>query len=145
MGTLGFHRFEGGEKVLNIRLVIGGYAQGKLNYVLKNYHLCEESVWDCSLTENTFPAQDTIILYHFHDWIRKEFTDGNLSVDAQMQAFAEKYENCIIICDEVLNGIVPMDALDREYQNQLGRRLIELAKKAETVERVICGIGQKIK
>ena len=50
-----------------------------------------------------------------------------------------------MISDEIGNGIVPMDAFEREYREQTGRILIELAKEAEEVIRVICGIGQKIK
>ena len=38
-----------------------------------------------------------------------------------------------------------MDTFEREYREQTGRILIELAKEAEEVIRVICGIGQKIK
>ena len=59
--------------------------------------------------------------------------------------FVEKYPNCVIISDEVGNGIVPIEAFEREYRERTGRILVELAKKAEEVERVICGIGQKIK
>ncbi len=54
-------------------------------------------------------------------------------------------DNCIIISDEIGNGIVPVEAFEREYRERTGRILIQLAQKAEEVERVICGIGQKIK
>ncbi len=57
--------------------------------------------------------------------------------------FITKYPDCILISDEIGNGIVPMDAFEREYREQTGRILIELAKEAEEVTRVICGIGQK--
>ena len=39
----------------------------------------------------------------------------------------------------------PLDAFEREYREQTGRAEILLAKKADEVVRVICGIGQKIK
>ena len=64
---------------------------------------------------------------------------------AELQAFVERHGDCIIICDEIGNGIVPVEAFEREYRERTGRILIQLAKKAEEVERVICGIGQKIK
>ena len=38
-----------------------------------------------------------------------------------------------------------MDAFEREYRERTGRILIRLAQEAEEVERVICGIGQRIK
>lgn len=62
-----------------------------------------------------------------------------------MQSFLHRNDNCIIISDEIGNGIVPVEAFEREYRERTGRILIQLAQKAEEVERVICGIGQKIK
>ena len=47
--------------------------------------------------------------------------------------------------DEVGNGIVPIDFLEREYRERTGRILVKLANQADEVVRVICGIGQKIK
>ena len=57
----------------------------------------------------------------------------------------KRYTDIIFVCDEIGNGIVPMDVFERQYRERTGRILIELAKQAESVERVICGIGQKIK
>lgn len=59
--------------------------------------------------------------------------------------FAEKNKDTIVIADEIGNGIVPFDAFEREYREQTGRAEILLAKKADEVVRIICGIGQKIK
>ncbi|MBP6421033.1 MAG: bifunctional adenosylcobinamide kinase/adenosylcobinamide-phosphate guanylyltransferase, partial [Agathobacter sp.] len=42
-------------------------------------------------------------------------------------------------------GIVPLDSFEREYRERLGRLLCEIAAKAERVERIVCGIGQRIK
>ena len=65
--------------------------------------------------------------------------------ESEIFAFVENCPNCVIISDEISNGIVPIEAFEREYRERTGRILVELAKKAEEVERVICGIGQKIK
>ena len=51
----------------------------------------------------------------------------------------------MIISDEIGNGIVPVDAFERDYRERTGRMLITLASQADEVVRVICGIGQKIK
>ena len=59
--------------------------------------------------------------------------------------FNSRYKDTIVIADEIGNGIVPLDAFEREYREQTGRAEILLAKKADEVVRVICGIGQKIK
>ena len=62
-----------------------------------------------------------------------------------MASFLERHPDCIIISDEIGNGIVPLDGFEREYRERTGRMLVELADRAEEVIRVICGIGQRIK
>ena len=59
--------------------------------------------------------------------------------------YYKEHKDCVFICDEIGNGIVPMDEKEREYRERVGRLLIELAKEADVVERVMCGIGQRIK
>ena len=65
--------------------------------------------------------------------------------EKEVMDYIEKNPDAIIICDEVGNGIVPVDQFERTYREQVGRILIEVAKKAERVERVTCGLGQRIK
>ena len=132
-----------------MKLVIGGVAQGKLDYVLEN--MIEESekydVYDCLFLKDNacndkasnmewpwdFAIDDerVLIIDKFHYFIRA--------------VLEEKNPDTIVIADEIGNGIVPLDAFEREYREQTGRAEILLAKKADEVVRVICGIGQKIK
>lgn len=147
-----------------MKLMIGGYAQGKLSYVLLKYQLSEDAVWDSVLPEETelrrkqrmhcvkdgvLPDQtassvEPIVVNHFHQWVRRRLSEGECP-EKDVQSFLNRCENCIIICDEIGNGIVPVDAFEREYRERTGRILIRLAQEAEEVERVICGIGQRIK
>lgn len=129
---------------MGIRLFIGGHAQGKLQYVLQKYRLPEEMVWDGNKMQQEMPGGDAIIINHFHDWAKRRMAEGG-NPEEEMLFFPAHYRNCIIICDEIGNGIVPENKLEREYRERLGRMLVELAAKAETVERILCGIGQKIK
>ena len=66
-----------------------------------------------------------------------------------MELLADKlleiYPGLIFICDEIGNGIVPMDALERDYRERTGRLQIRIAEKAERVERIVCGISQRLK
>ena len=147
-----------------MKLMIGGYAQGKLSYVLLKYQLSKDAVWDSVLPEETelrrkqrmhcvehgvLPDQtaasvEPIVVNHFHQWVRRRLSEGECP-EKDVQSFLNRCENCIIICDEIGNGIVPVDAFEREYRERTGRILIRLAQEAEEVERVICGIGQRIK
>ena len=127
-----------------MKLVIGGYAQGKLNYVLGKYDVEASMVYDGEIPEKIEEEKGTVVINHFHNWLKTKIAYGGCP-EKEILEFVEKYPNCVIISDEVGNGIVPIEAFEREYRERTGRILVELAKKAEEVERVICGIGQKIK
>lgn len=124
-----------------MRLIIGGYAQGKLDYVLRKYGLDRASVYEGAIPER---AEKTTVIYHFQDWVYRKMKDGE-SPEEEIIQFVNQYPDCMIISDEVGNGIVPIEAAEREYRERLGRILVILAERAEEVERVICGIGQKLK
>lgn len=127
-----------------MKLVIGGYAQGKLNYVRGKYDVEAGKIYDGEIPENLEEEKGTVVINHFHNWVKKKIANDGCP-ETEIFAFVEKYPDCIIISDEVGNGIVPIEAFEREYRERTGRILVEIAKKAEEVERVICGIGQKIK
>lgn len=124
-----------------MKLIIGGLAQGKLDYVLEKYQLKKEQVWD-----GVFPEEEretNVVIYNLQHWVR-ERVQKEESLDA-IWTFVEEHPDVILICNEVGNGVVPMDPMERAYREQTGRLLIKLASQAESVERVVCGIGQKLK
>ena len=127
-----------------MKLVIGGYAQGKLNYVLQKYDKEPCQIWDGAIPMNKSEQRGTVVINHLHHWIKSRIAKDGCP-EKEIFAFVENCPNCVIISDEVGNGIVPVEAFEREYRERAGRILVELAKRAEEVERVICGIGQKIK
>ena len=77
-----------------MRLVIGGYGQGKLGFVLRSLDGRDYGVWDGKLPgdeelwghgespENGKPSEDGepggrfIIVNHFHRWVKRRLTDG---------------------------------------------------------------------
>lgn len=126
-----------------MKLVIGGYAQGKLDYVLLKYNLNKNIVWDSVLPDCTL-VQETIVINHLHLWIKNCMLEGRCP-EEEILLFLDSCQDCIIISDEVGNGIVPINAFEREYRERVGKILIQVAERAEEVERVICKIGQKIK
>ena len=131
--------------VINMELYIGGYAQGKLKYVMQMHSREEMEVIDgntvCAFDN---PTDKRVVFNHFHSLIKKLLEQGE-KPEQELELFLKEHQNCIIISDEVGNGIVPMEQKERDYRERLGRILIILAAKAERVERVICGIGQRIK
>ncbi len=51
----------------------------------------------------------------------------------------------VIICNEVGCGIVPVDRTDRLYRETVGRCLCRLAEYSQVVERIVCGLGMRLK
>ena len=51
----------------------------------------------------------------------------------------------MIVMDEVGAGVVPVERSDREYREAIGLAGQHLAREAEEVYRVVCGIGMRIK
>ena len=122
------------------RLIIGGYAQGKLNYVLK-----KEAGENFRLVEADLPKEEgRVIINHFHLWVRSCLA-AKKKPEEELKQWLLQHSDWIILSDEIGNGIVPVDAFERDYRERLGRLLCEIAEKAERVERIICGIGQRIK
>ncbi|MFD2387623.1 bifunctional adenosylcobinamide kinase/adenosylcobinamide-phosphate guanylyltransferase [Enterococcus rivorum] len=62
-----------------------------------------------------------------------------------VNALAETGAPMIMVTNEVGSGVVPMTLLGRWFQDLLGKVNQFLAKEAETVYFVVCGIPQKIK
>lgn len=120
-----------------MELYIGGSSQGKLHYVLQKKGYGIEQVSETKPSKN---IREIKIWNGFHKWFRQELLDGNCPEDN-----LKEIADLIIISDEVGNGIVPMESFEREYRERLGRCLCYIAQRADCVERIACGIGQKIK
>ena len=134
---------------VEMKLVIGGRAQGKLNYVLQhmtdeNYQIYDGVFPDEGELFNLTRKNEWLIVNRFHKWVNKELKE-NRNPEEELEAFLKKGVRFVVISDEIGNGIVPVDAFERDYRERTGRMLITLASQADEVVRVICGIGQKIK
>ena len=129
-------------------LIIGGFAQGKLHYVKQRYVHCEDgrkvAVLDGTLELPAGTGALQVIVNHLHHYIREQLRKGT-DPEVMIEKFGKKHPDCILICDEIGNGIVPMEAEERTYRERTGRILEQLAAQADEVVRVVCGIGQKIK
>lgn len=140
-----------------MELYIGGFAQGKLEYVKCRYNEnqkteklfvkvidCVDSHYKKMLLETEC---DVLILNHLHLWVRDLLDEGMEEEKIQMTilSWIKSNPDAIIICDELGNGIVPIKKQERVWREQTGRLMIELAKQAERVERILCGLGQRLK
>lgn len=153
-----------------MELYIGGFAQGKLEYVQNKK--AEEAisiamVIDCAQSDyqktlqsidnkiknenadvnNIANVNDIVIINHLHLWVKDLLREGmeEAAVQSTILSWVVTHPNTILICDELGNGIVPLEKMERIWREQTGRLMIKLAKQAERVERILCGLGQRLK
>lgn len=120
-----------------MKLYIGGFGQGKAAFVKRTENITE-------LFEG---GQDNIKLIKNYKAINKLnlLIKRLLKEKADVIGFVESLEAEVIICDEVGNGIVPIEKEEEEYREYVGRSCCILAEKSESVIRIFCGVGQVIK
>nr|WP_319487722.1 bifunctional adenosylcobinamide kinase/adenosylcobinamide-phosphate guanylyltransferase [uncultured Caproiciproducens sp.] len=126
-----------------MRLIIGGYGQGKLNYLLRETGLQKNQVVDgeqCELNQTSH----CFALNHLHLYLRRLMEQGHDPQSIIEQMITEN-SDMIIVCDEVGCGIVPMEPFEREWRETTGRICCMLAQRATRVDRVFCGIATTIK
>lgn len=128
-----------------MRLIIGGTNQGKLNWLLE--HLTDrisssDIAEGSSLILDEIPSQ--LILNHLHLWIRHLLKEGK-DPSQMVRAYVDQHPDCIILCDEIGCGLVPIDSFEREWREAVGRICCYLAEQSTQVDRIFCGICTTIK
>lgn len=124
-------------------LIIGGYAQGRLNYALKKYKLKESDVFDAE-KKDISELNEQKIIYHTESLIQNWLENDKNTIE-NTELFCSKCKDKILIAQEVGCGLVPITAEHRKLRDAIGKANIIFAEYAETVERVCCGIGMQIK
>ena len=114
-------------------LIIGGAFQGKLAYALKAYNLTENDVCDLAISD---PVPGCKCYRHLEALSRRE---------ADMARYLPLFENAVVVCREVSGGIVPMDGGERAWRERHGTLMQELARRADHVTRVFCGLTEVLK
>lgn len=137
-----------------MKLIIGGAFQGKLEYARIQYNVADGWIdgADCALEA----IEGCCGIFHFEAYVRRLLQERagqeqvwELTVEAFARTIAdrlyEKNPGLIVVTRELGCGIVPVDPGDRKYRETHGRICTELAKQADEVVRVICGVGMKLK
>lgn len=110
-------------------LIIGGVGQGKLDYVLKKTGYTLENV-----------------AYTPEDGAKKPIFAGlERWGDLDETALLAQNPDVIFICAEVGCGVVPADPAERIWREKVGRLCCRLAERADTVERIFCGLPMVLK
>ncbi len=124
-----------------MKMIIGGACQGKSDYAKAHYPGIRWSDGASCGEEEIFSCEGIV---RFHLFVRRWMQAGK---DTDMLAKRLQSENpgLILVTDEIGYGLVPVDAFEREYREQTGRICTKLAAVSDRVDRVVCGIGKRIK
>ena len=122
-----------------MRLIIGGKAQGKRDYAAAAYNIDP-----AQMTGELSAAKSARLLYGLEEEVARCLREG-VEPETLVEELCEANPDIIIVCRELGCGVVPVERFDREWRERTGRICCELAKKAESVERVLCGISMRIK
>ena len=98
-------------------------------------------------SESEKAATHGILVNHLHRIIRKELEDGRAEeeIREEILRLGRQPFEVVFLCDELGNGIVPIDPDEREWREVVGHILIAVAAEANEVLRIFCGIPEVIK
>lgn len=129
------------EEAVHMKLIVGGAYEGKRSYAEKLYGICRWADGAVCTMEDVYTCEG---VYHFEQLIRRLMKEGKDTIGLA-GVIAQKNPDIVVVSDEIGCGLVPVDVFDRAYREQTGRILTEMAALSEQVDRVICGIGTRIK
>ena len=112
-------------------LIVGGMSQGKLDFARRALHV---TTW----SEGALGEANCV--HGLHRAIRA-LPDPEASISAWLEA----HPDGVLICDEVGCGVTPLDREDRIWREKVGRICCTLAKEADAVYRVYCGLEVRLK
>lgn len=108
-------------------LITGGAYQGKKAYALE-----------------TIGVKEPDIVKHVELVIRG-WLDAGLDPQAEIENKESAWHDKVLLLEDITCGVVPMEAKDRAWREAVGRCGAYLARQADYVVRVFCGIGMVIK
>ena len=127
-------------------VVTGGRYNGKLEHVMQAYNVSRDQILDLQdhdPEEASSLMESYRVLYHLESYIRKS-NEAGMDASGQIMEYADRHPECIIICDEVGSGVVPVSAEEDSWRETVGRIMCSLTKQAGGITRVTCGIAEKI-
>lgn len=131
-----------------MELYIGGAFQGKLEYVKSLYNSRNPQIYGKDDFEKLLLLENQDAIWNDFHLAIKNLLEKNWNqekITLQVFSIIEKNPEIKIISCEIGSGIVPIEKSDRIWRDFSGHLLVQIAKKARKVVRIICGLPQRIK
>ena len=126
-----------------MKLILGGYANGRTAYAMQNYQLTESDCFDAA-AEPLARWNGHRLLLHAEQLVNPWLEQGKEPC-TEILPWLERWQNAVLITQEVGCGLVPVTPQQRQLREAVGHFNRLLAECAETVERVCCGLGMQLK
>ncbi|MBR5229308.1 MAG: bifunctional adenosylcobinamide kinase/adenosylcobinamide-phosphate guanylyltransferase [Firmicutes bacterium] len=124
-------------------VIFGGAYQGKLQYAQETFNISDDSVFVCQ-PDSTQIDTNKKIIYGLENFTFACVKTGEEAKDL-LASFRQELSDKVIVCADISQGIVPLDADQRAWREMNGRCMLWLGREADRVIRVFCGIGRDIK
>ena len=118
-------------------LIIGGAYQGKLEFAKTAFGITDVDVFVCDSGEIDFSKRCICKI--------EEFTFANEDPIAYFEAHRQQWQDCVLICQDILCGVVPKGEENRKWRQNTGRLCQYLSREATQVSRIFCGLEQRLK
>ena len=132
---------------MDMVLITGGAFQGKLEIARELYRK-QNPGKEPTVLEGELAAlgqlQQADIISQFHLWLRALLQEGK-DPYSMVEGLLAENPGVLVVMDQLGCGIVPVDAFDREWRETAGRIGCLLAKQADEVYLVNCGIARRLK
>lgn len=129
-----------------MKLVIGGAFQGKLPFAKKMTG--KEDGWVDGAAASSEELTSASGVYDFQELVRRWLLleeETGVTPENRLEELLQKNPEICIVTNELGYGVVPIEPFDRKWREKTGRICTELAGKADSVTRVVCGIGVLLK
>lgn len=118
-------------------LIIGGAYQGKLDFAKEALDVQENEIFFCTGGEIDFSFR---CIANLEKFVRE--TPDPVGFFEKNRG---KWQDSVLICQDIFCGVVPMGAENRDWRQNCGRFCQYLAKEADRVSRIFCGLEQRLK
>ena len=118
-------------------VVTGGVASGKKTF-LEEYGIDLTCVFDARDSQaSAVSLADATVVFHVEELVR----EGALARGVFEQLLSKQ----VLTCTEVGSGVIPLTWDDRQFRERAGSLSYSLAKEADCVVRMVCGIPVVLK
>ncbi|MBR2778662.1 MAG: bifunctional adenosylcobinamide kinase/adenosylcobinamide-phosphate guanylyltransferase [Firmicutes bacterium] len=119
--------------------IIGGKAQGKLDYALQTFfkgRMPDEHARGGAASPEDL--SEAVLISDLQEYIRRYQKNGH----CELPAFRR---DAVVLCEETGSGVIPMEQAERDFREAVGRAGCRIAAQADRVIVLRFGIPQRIK